>query len=275
MRGAAVLKYPGAKFSIAEWIIGHMPTHRTYCEPYFGSGAVFFTKQPSRLETINDLDGRVVNLWRVIRERPDELARAVALTPWSRQELSEVLADVEHGDDVERARRFLVWCWQQIGRRTNSPGSGGSWRWTKDAKSNPVGSWLDLPNRIGVAAARLQPVLIECRPALDVVEGHNRPDVLIYADPPYTPDTVARLPYKHVMTLDEHDALLGALEAHSGPVLLSGFRSTLYDERLTHWRRIERGYVAENGAKKTECLWLNPVAIGRMPQAALPLEGAA
>jgi DNA adenine methylase len=71
---------------MADWIITHMPQHTTYLEPYFGSGAVFFSKPPAQLETINDIDGDVVNLFRVIRDRPDELARLVYWTPYSRQE---------------------------------------------------------------------------------------------------------------------------------------------------------------------------------------------
>lgn len=81
-----VLKYPGSKWTLAEWIVGHLPAHRVYCEPFFGSGAVFFTKPPSKLETINDLDGEVVNLFRVLRDRPDDLAAAAALTPYAREE---------------------------------------------------------------------------------------------------------------------------------------------------------------------------------------------
>ena len=75
----AVIKYPGAKWRIADWIIGMMPEHKSYLEPFFGSGAIFFRKPPSRIETINDLDGDAVNLFTCIRDRPDELDRAVAM----------------------------------------------------------------------------------------------------------------------------------------------------------------------------------------------------
>lgn len=81
-----VIKYPGAKWSIAEWIISLMPPHKSYLEPFFGSGAVFFRKPPSRIETINDADGEIVNLFTVIRDRSEELVRAVTLTPYSREE---------------------------------------------------------------------------------------------------------------------------------------------------------------------------------------------
>ncbi len=70
-----ILKYPGSKWRIADWIIEHFPAHKVYCEPFFGSGAVFFNKPPLYIETINDIDGDVVNLFRICREYPDELAQ--------------------------------------------------------------------------------------------------------------------------------------------------------------------------------------------------------
>ena len=81
-----VLKYAGAKWRLADWIIEHFPQHEIYLEPFFGSGAVFFRKAPARLETINDIDGSVVNLFRVLREQPEQLAAMIELTPWARDE---------------------------------------------------------------------------------------------------------------------------------------------------------------------------------------------
>ena len=79
-----LLKYPGSKFRTAEWIISHFPEHHSYLEPFFGSGGVFFNKPPSRIETINDLDNNVVNLFEVIRDYPEELAEAVFNIPYAR-----------------------------------------------------------------------------------------------------------------------------------------------------------------------------------------------
>lgn len=84
-----VLKYPGSKWKMAEWIISLMPPHKSYLEPFFGSGAVFFKKEPSRIETINDMDGEIVNLFRCIREEPEELMRCVTMTPYSRAEYKQ------------------------------------------------------------------------------------------------------------------------------------------------------------------------------------------
>ncbi|HET8629306.1 MAG TPA: DNA adenine methylase, partial [Thermomicrobiales bacterium] len=103
-----ILKYPGAKWLLAPWIVAQFPPHRVYLEPYFGSGAVLFAKPPAPIELVNDLDSQVVNLFRVIRERPAELAQALALTPWAREEFTRANAEPETTDDVERARLFLV-----------------------------------------------------------------------------------------------------------------------------------------------------------------------
>ncbi|MED1917254.1 DNA adenine methylase [Bacillus thuringiensis] len=95
-----------------------MPEHRAYLEPFFGSGVVIFNKRPATLETVNDIDGDVVNLFQMIRERPVDLTRMLYWTPYSREEYKAVY-DLPN-DDVDRARRFLVKCWQAIRVKTGS-----------------------------------------------------------------------------------------------------------------------------------------------------------
>ena len=97
----AALKYPGSKWRIANWIISYIPEHRSYVEPYLGSGAVFFNKARSPIETINDLDGDVVNLFQCIREDSKKLAALVASTPYSRQQYNEVFDDKSGVDSFE------------------------------------------------------------------------------------------------------------------------------------------------------------------------------
>lgn len=80
----SILKYPGSKWRIADKLVDLIPPHHSYIEPYFGSGAVFFTKPPSAIETINDLDGDVVNLYECIRQDADRLARIIMTTPYAR-----------------------------------------------------------------------------------------------------------------------------------------------------------------------------------------------
>lgn len=251
-----ILHYPGSKWSLADWIIDYMPPHTTYLEPYFGSGAVLFNKAPSALETINDIDGDVVNLFRVIRDRPEDLARAVHWTPYSREEYRD--AHRSDPSDLERARIFLVRCWQSIRVKTGSI-SGWKCRATPD-DSYRIRQWNELPEKIATVAARLKSVQIEDRPALQVIERYNRPDVLIYADPPYLLDTRNGVIYGNEMTTVDHEKLLDALDDHKGPAFVSGYANPMYDKRLQHWRREERRQTIETGQERTEVLWINPIA---------------
>jgi len=258
MGAPRILHYPGSKWSLADWIISHMPPHTTYLEPYFGSGAVFFSKPPAQLETINDIDGDIVNLFRMIRDRPDELARLVYWTPYAREEYYNSYQLDGELNELERARRFLVRCWMARGARTN--GRTG-WRHVIDHNApSVVKHWNELPDRIVMIAERLRDVQIEQQPALELIRRYKREDVLIYADPPYPLDTRYGRMYKHEMTDADHAELLEVLDAHPGPVLLSGYANPLYDERLKHWRRETKQVQAEAGKIRTEVLWINPTA---------------
>jgi len=102
--------YYGGKVGLASRIVDLMPPHRVYIEPFAGSLAVLFAKQPCVHEIVNDLDGAIVNFWRVLRDQPEQLERACALSPYSRAEWEAcgVGLDDETLDRVERARRFWV-----------------------------------------------------------------------------------------------------------------------------------------------------------------------
>ena len=264
------LKYPGSKWNIADWIISHMPPHTTYLEPFFGSGAVFFSKEPSKVETINDIDGNVVNLFRVIRDYPEKLAALIEFTPWARQEYAQILTRarddeyfVHTGDPIEDARRFLVRTWQAFGTKT-----AGWSGWRNDVQGRKGTScpaqWANLPNRILLTAKRLKHAQIECRPALKIIEAYRYPNVLIYADPPYPRQTISGRLYAYDMTDEEHIKLLDALDAHPGPVIVSGYACSLYDDRLAHWTRKTKEVRAELGKKREEVIWINPVAAKSM-----------
>lgn len=257
-----ILHYPGSKWSIAEWIISHMPEHETYLEPFFGSGAVFFVKQPARLETINDLDGSVVNLFRMIRENPEQLANLVKWTPYARDEYDDAHHHVS--DEVEQARRFLVRCWQSIRVKVGTK-SGFKCRGTDD-EVHHTRQWDEIPDRIFKVAERLKRVQIENRPAIELIKRFNRCDVLIYADPPYVFSTRGGKMYEHEMADNDHIDLLEALDAHKGPVLLSGYENSIYDERLRNWTKRTTSGKPVNYESRTEVLWINPIAAASRKQ---------
>src|SRR5262245_34372367 len=198
---ATVLKYPGSKWNLAARLVARLPPHEVYLEPFFGSGAVFFTKAPSRLETINDRDGAVVNLFRAVRDYPEQLAYALDLTPWARAEWARCWEHPQAGDVVEDARRFLVRTWQNYG---GIPYTRKGWRHstTRDLRPYPE-QWANLPGRIAALTERLRRAQIECTTALDVIARYDHPETLIYADPPYPLATRGLPLYTHEMTDDD------------------------------------------------------------------------
>lgn len=265
-----ILKYPGSKWTIAEWIVFHFPNRyedMTYLEPFFGSGAVFFTKKRSQIETINDLDDNVVNLFQVARDYPEELARAVYLTPWSRVEYAKSYDPVDEMG-VEKARRFLVRMWQGIGAKS-SDATG----WRKNVKGvngNVPRFHISLPDNILDVCDRLKHsagnkiVQIEHKDAFELIKRHNSIDSLIYADPPYVRETRSGRTYKHEFTNADHIRLLELLQAHKGSVVLSGYDCELYEKTLSGWYLREIDVQTEAARTKTEVLWMNFEPMGQM-----------
>lgn len=245
---------------MADWIISIMPPHKSYLEPFFGSGAVFFKKLPSRIETINDLDGEIVNLFRCIREKPKELAWAVALTPYSRCEYEQAWKRFKEGgpcEGVEVARETLVRYWQGYGSTVAYKGG-----WKNDVAGREyaydVRNWKKLPGRIEAVAERLKEAQIEQLPAVELIRRFKRPDVLIYADPPYVASTRKGRQYVVDMVEDrQHIELLETLKGHPGPVILSGYENDLYDRSLKGWIKLHKKAYAEGGRDRTETVWLN------------------
>lgn len=252
--------YFGGKARIAPKIAALFPPHRHYVEPFAGSLSVLLAKEPSRIETVNDLDGDLMTFWRVLRERPDELARAAALTPHSRAE-HQAAYDLTIEDDLERARR--VWVLLSQGRSAHMRRTG--WRFGT-GQSGSLPQYLEAyADRMPPAASRLAGVSLECRDALDVIRDYgDRADTLIYADPPY-PGSLRTWGnvYRHEMRDDsQHRDLAEALHSVQATVLLSGYASTLYDDNIyADWHRTEIAANAGNGApgtqRRTEVIWSN------------------
>lgn len=256
-----VLKYPGSKWSMTDWIISNFPENyekMTYVEPYFGSGAVFFRKNRSLIDTINDMSDQVVNLFKVIRDRPEELAAAIEMTPWSR---TEYKLSYEHtGEPLEDARRFLVRMWQAIGAKTSDI---TGWRNNIKGNNGNVTQFVTrLPNDIIESSKRLKHtkghlVQIENQDAIKLIKRSNQPNVLIYADPPYMLETRSKRIYEHEYSDKDHEELLKALKEHSGPVVLSGYDCSLYNELLQGWYKKSLPVKTEGGRDAIETIWCN------------------
>lgn len=275
MKPAPVIRWPGAKWRIAEWVVGHLPAHDCYVEPFFGSGAVFFNKEPARVEVINDLDHNVVTVFKVLREQPQELAALLALTPWATDEYHYALEQLKRPDlpDLERARITITITWQQFGKRRMQSRSG--WRFRELAGQSPLTALHALPERVIAQAERLMSAQIASMDALKLIRRTNGPEVLIYADPPYLKEVRGKdFLYDHEMTGREaHLDLIDALRTHTGPVVLSGYASSFYDQYLPNWQAVSTSARTQTNAHRPETLWINPVGWKRLSHATPLLIG--
>lgn len=251
-----VMKYPGSKWSIARWIIDFFPEHHSYLEPFFGSGAVLFNKPRSNIETVNDLDGNVVNLFEWIKRDPERLAHEIYWTPYARQVYEDAFAAVPE-DSLQKAVNFYIRLNMGHGFRTTGEKVG----WKNDVQGRErayaAADWANLPDKIMQAAERLRGVQIENRPAVELIERFNYPNVLVYGDPPYVLGTRHGKQYRCEMEDIEQNDLLDVLLVHKGPVLLSGYDNDLYNDRLKGWHREETICYSQVCSKKKEILWMN------------------
>lgn len=258
----AIFKYPGSKWSIANWIISFFPEHHSYLEPFAGSLAVLMNKPRSNIETVNDLDGNVVNLFEWIKRDPERLAYEIYYTPYARQVYENVFSSAPE-DSFDQAVNFYIRLNMGHGFRTTGEKVG----WKNDIKgrerSYASNDWCNIPDKIMQAAERLRGVQIECRPAVELIQRFNYPNVLLYLDPPYVLGTRHGKQYRYEMSDIEHNNLLDILLTHKGKVLISGYDNALYNARLQRWRREETDCYSQVCSKKREVLWMNFEPVGR------------
>jgi DNA adenine methylase len=250
------MPYSGGKQRLAARIIQLMPDHKHYVEPFAGALSVLLGKPVSLLETVNDLDGEITTFWRVLRDQPEELERRCALTPHSRALYMAARAPGQGGTDVEIAWRVWVRLSQGMGSRSN--GTGG-WRYAKKATGMSLTEYLTgYVARIAPAAERLHHVSLEATDAVALIPRYDSIDTLFYVDPPYLSST--RYAGMYAVEMGgalRHQDLLGVLKQCRGSVILSGYRSELYDHELTGWTRVDLATTAMTGENRVECLWLN------------------
>lgn len=261
-----IMRYHGGKWRLASWVISHFPSHRVYVEPFGGAGSVLLRKPPSFAEIYNDIDGEVVNIFRVLRDPATaaDLRERCRLTAFARAEFELAY---EHSDEpVERARRMLVRSWM-------GHGASGVRKHRTGFRVNPhrqnttaTDDWRKWPDAIPGFIERLKRVALESRPAAKLIETHDSAETLFYLDPPYPFSTRSQKRkrgdlyhgYTHELTDDDHAALLAQIVNLKGMCVVSGYACELYDNALHSWRREAKVAFADRGEKRTEVLWINP-----------------
>ena len=248
-----VLKYPGSKTRIANWITQFIPEHDVYLEPFFGGGAVFFNKKPAKIETKNDLSEEVYNYFKVLREKPNELIHLLSLTPYGRKEYD---ASFENSaDEVERARKFAVRCCQGFGCSNKYKNGFRSSIGKQSPRTTTF--WNDFPETLELASKRLLQAQIENQDALKLIERYNKEEVFIYADPPYPLSTRKNYLYEYEMSNEKHMKLLELLKNHKGKVMISSYENELYNKILKGWKKEYKNTTVENSVRRKEVIYIN------------------
>ncbi len=259
-----VFGWYGGKFSHLAWLLPLLPKAHHYCEPFAGSAAVLLNRDPAPVETYNDIDGDVVNFFRVLRDAPEALIRAIGLTPFSREEFFEAIhAKPAAESALERARRFYVRA-RQTRTGLAQTATLGRWANCKDTSrggmSGVISRWFGGVDRLGEVAERLLRVQIENRPAVEVIRLYDSPRALFYCDPPYVHATRGdSKAYRFEMDEEQHWTLAQALHRIQGKAAISGYRCDLMDRLYQGWRRFDAGARTCHSIKtvRQECLWLN------------------
>lgn len=219
--------------------------------------SVLLRKPRSYAEVYNELDGEIVNVFKVLRDQGPKLKEKLSLTPFSRDEF--FLSYRPARSSVEMARRTIIRSFMGFGSdaiknksgfRANSHRSG----------TTPAHDWANYADLLPLLTERLKRVVLENRDALEVISQHDREDTLFYIDPPYVHSTRAAdrpKQYVHEMTDAQHRDLSKVLHAVKGKVVVSGYPCDLYDELYGSWERVERDALADGARKRVEVLWMN------------------
>ncbi len=264
-----LIQYYGGKSRIADKLIQHFPkTPKCYVEPFFGGGGMYFAipqeLYPSRI--INDLNKSVVTFYKVLRERPDDLLRVCALTPYALDEQRACRNTEEDpvDDELELARRVWVRQRQNFGGRQ---GPGAGWR-RGDNKQNIAATTDDKLGLFHDFSDRMRRVEINNTDAVELIQYYAKPNVFIFCDPPYYPETRStNNDYAHEMSPEQHLRLSETLHAASDSgalVAISGYDCEFYSTQYGNWRRVEyehtvssTNFVDAEQRARTEVMWMN------------------
>lgn len=260
-------RWYGGKYSHLDFLLPQLPQTHQYVEPFGGSAAVLINREPSPVETYNDLDGDVVTFFKVLRENRDELLEKIALTPFSREELAHAVEQKNNDElsDLEQARLFFVRAGQTRSGLAQEA-TPGRWAYCKTTSrremSGAVSRWHGRLEQLHNVADRLRRVQIENKPAIEAVERHDDEETLFYCDPPYVHESRGDTnSYGFEMTDEDHRELAEALRNCEGKVAVSGYQCDLYEEIYEEegWERIDAEEKTMHTTKddRQESLWIN------------------
>ena len=270
------VNYAGGKYFMTSILIKYLPYHTNYVEVFGGGGSLLFAKRPcSGVETYNDIDGDLVNLFRVLRDikKVKKLQELLELTPFSREEFFFCRDKTHTDDDVERARRYYAKC------RMSFSGKGDTWSFAIDKKAVSLLAYINNIPHLGEFYKRLRKVQIENYDFRKLIPIHRTPGTLLYCDPPYVLEARKGELYSFEMTEQDHKDLVVLLLNHPAMVMISGYNHPIYTVlEMSGWtkREFEMTTIISNARttegkrkKRTEVLWHNKKAEDNLQQMSL------
>lgn len=257
------INYWGGKQKLARHILKILPKHNLYCEPFFGGGAVFFAKEKSPVEVINDKNREVINFFKVLQQDFDNLSNLIQASLHSRAlhaDANTILANLHLFSEVQRA--WALWASTIMGFSSKIANSFGYGRKDNSTEKKTRNKRVMFSKTDYVT--RLQDVQIECIDALRVIQTRDTNDSLFYCDPPYIG---AAMSHYAGYTETDFKNLLETLANIKGKFILSSYPSPLLDSYIKNnrWRSIEhtmelvagKGKAKQTGRTKTEVITTN------------------
>jgi DNA adenine methylase len=267
----------GGKTYMLKYLIPLIPKHKTYVEVFAGSAQLFFAKDPSLIEVVNDVHGNMINFYKVLRseKRFKKLVKLCNLTPHSREQFYKCRSSLSEGSSVIRAWKFFTVVRQCFSGRISSPSWGRSVTECTNGRANAVDQYLKAIERLPEAHSRMQDAQIENQDFRKIIKAYDRKSTFFYLDPPYIMDTRhGNDKYNHEMSDKDHKDLISLLLDLKGKALISGYNHRIYSKlEKAGWNKqefIKISYAAAStkqsgllgkGSKvlqaRTEVIWYN------------------
>lgn len=258
-----LIKCHGGKYYLSNWVIENFPEdyqEMTYCEPYLGGGSVFLNKEPSKTEIINDIDNKVVSIFKALRDEPGELTGRLKRTKYKEETFNRALKKEEFEDYIDLAITEITL------RRMSRGGMKEAFSWSKRLRGGKPGdenAWETYLEQLPLSAARVEKAHIFNKKAEEIIKIWDGPNTLMYLDPPYLSTTrSAPNVYENEMSIDDHISLSETINNSKSYIILSGYPSSLYNRLYKDWNCIKKEIVNHSSQKKTkskkvECIWMN------------------
>jgi DNA adenine methylase len=243
------------------WLLPLLPECRHFIDVFGGSAAVLLNREPSPIETYNDLNGKVVNFFKVLRDTPNELIEALLLTPYSKKEYDEAWFNADDGA-MEQARKFFIRTQQSIwaaGAQDKVKGWAASIRDSRQGKSEKIQKWMNAINGLPEVVRRMSNVQLECRDYKFILSKYDDKECLFYLDSPYDMFFRSSSPYEFDFINQDFFEMQYHVKNAKAKVAISGYNSELMIEIFKDFNFIKGPARKNTRSDKPafECLWTN------------------